>query len=1111
MSVAVTDVQASADPTEISVGGITQVVASVLPANATDKKITYKSSDEKVATVNPETGVVTGAGEGTAIITASSTNGKEDTVEITVKNVKVTEIQISANSAEVGVDGFIDLTTTILPTNASTQLLDWTSSDVNIATVDVNGRVKGIAVGKAVITAAATDGSNVTAQYEINVMASDDMEIELTNPYEENGQKVDVSGNTVLWGKPMNIRVQMRKNGQPMQKANIVMKWERLASERDGVNTSSGVNFEQPQYELKEDYESTNDEGYVDFTLAPQARLVNTTPKLSAIDSGAAAEVYKLTATEASSGISKEIIVNTATILTNGIRVVNTASVPHTHFTNSIGQRNQEFVVDQNVSPRDNLSANSVEFTTNAEMRFGLEEKADREPNWEKDFTEGGTVTGAASGLYSVYNRESDERTTTQITEVPKGIQYLTLDFAKINLSEFTRIDVDLYETVPGRPQTRLSGRTITRENNTTDVSNGLSVQLDLSEVAGNQAQNRNAERRLVVSLITQGRVYVTEENYILKSVKGMWRLEGDSQIDGQPLPEGTVDWVTVPEVGREQSSMSVSEFNNLFTGQGPAAGNDQVSYTVPVFPYTGDAFITLRDKDNNVKSIYAYPAVATQNKNDIVRNRADYPNDPILITNEEATRVVEPQLSQVSNNAIVSTTDTGRTELKATLNINGLSDDEFNVQNGKELYTSVQWTPVSSGSTDEQNDYYSVEGQIVTVRAQLCDVNGNRKTLPGQSITFDFDTDSKLGVGATTNTTLNTNTFFVDGNMRNANVILASTLQATDTNGQVNLDLLGDGLASIRNLRASCPGFTVALSIIRDGQVLAEINNGADIYWADLGLQFKESAALDPGTNANDELVGFETQYSNSVMDITAIDSVVGEQWKIGYWPVARIGRPENGSTTPIMIDHVPVNYTLSSNTITDNAGKPVSISTNNLSDYLLGQDGEAATVTSRRNFDMYLTGKIKAAEVNNANFRLNGSGEPIINVGHGTSLTLSETGLKQTIRWAESGLSVQAVPKAVAVAKGGNTTIDVQVLDDYQNVYDNATVDYDISVPGMDPNIPIAGIHMVDQALVNGKLSIDLTADMTVNPGICFITVTGKVGGAMSQTVQTAVTILE
>lgn len=98
----------------------------------------------------------------------------------------------------------------------------------------------------------------------------------------------------------------------------------------------------------------------------------------------------------------------------------------------------------------------------------------------------------------------------------------------------------------------------------------------DLSEVAGNQAQNRNAERRLVVSLITQGRVYVTEENYILKSVKGMWRLEGDSQIDGQPLPEGTVDWVTVPEVGREQSSMSVSEFNNLFTGQGPAAGNDQ-------------------------------------------------------------------------------------------------------------------------------------------------------------------------------------------------------------------------------------------------------------------------------------------------------------------------------------------------------------------------------------------------------------------------------------------------------------------------------------------------------------------------------------------------------
>ena len=124
-----TDVQVSADPTEISVGGITQVVASVLPANATDKKITYKSSNPSIASVDSETGVVTGISGGTATITASSSNGKSKSIDITVTYVPVTKITVNPSAVVIGVTGTYELKANIRPENASAKLPIWSSSD----------------------------------------------------------------------------------------------------------------------------------------------------------------------------------------------------------------------------------------------------------------------------------------------------------------------------------------------------------------------------------------------------------------------------------------------------------------------------------------------------------------------------------------------------------------------------------------------------------------------------------------------------------------------------------------------------------------------------------------------------------------------------------------------------------------------------------------------------------------------------------------------------------------------------------------------------------------------------------------------------------------------
>lgn len=81
--VAVTEVKITSEVTEVEVGKTITLTAEVLPENATDKAVTWTSSDTEVATVD-EAGVVTGVKEGNVTITASA-GGKSVAVEVTVK------------------------------------------------------------------------------------------------------------------------------------------------------------------------------------------------------------------------------------------------------------------------------------------------------------------------------------------------------------------------------------------------------------------------------------------------------------------------------------------------------------------------------------------------------------------------------------------------------------------------------------------------------------------------------------------------------------------------------------------------------------------------------------------------------------------------------------------------------------------------------------------------------------------------------------------------------------------------------------------------------------------------------------------------------------------
>ena len=158
---------------ELVEGASTTLTATVAPADATDKTVTWKSSDESVATVDKD-GVVTAKKAGTVTITATA-GGVSGTLDITVtakpvETVPVTSVEVTVEAGTtVSVGKTLQATATVKPGNATNKKVTWKSSDESIATVDANGVITAKKAGKVVITATSTDGTDKSGSVEITV------------------------------------------------------------------------------------------------------------------------------------------------------------------------------------------------------------------------------------------------------------------------------------------------------------------------------------------------------------------------------------------------------------------------------------------------------------------------------------------------------------------------------------------------------------------------------------------------------------------------------------------------------------------------------------------------------------------------------------------------------------------------------------------------------------------------------------------------------------------------------------------------------------------------------------------------------------------------------
>jgi uncharacterized protein YjdB len=137
------------------------LVATVMPTNATDKTVTWTTSDGTVATVT-SAGVVRGIAYGTATITATSSNGLTATCKVNVVPTPVEGVSLNKNSTTLLINGNSygteQLTATVTPNDAVNKNVNWTSSNPNVATVSNTGFVTAVAKGTATITVTTVDG-----------------------------------------------------------------------------------------------------------------------------------------------------------------------------------------------------------------------------------------------------------------------------------------------------------------------------------------------------------------------------------------------------------------------------------------------------------------------------------------------------------------------------------------------------------------------------------------------------------------------------------------------------------------------------------------------------------------------------------------------------------------------------------------------------------------------------------------------------------------------------------------------------------------------------------------------------------------------------------------
>lgn len=156
----VKSIELSETDVTMTVGDSLGITAKILPEDAKTKSLDWTSSDNKIVTVSD--GTLKAKSAGTAVVTAKAENDIKATCNVTVTDKEVTSITLSSANVSVKEGKKIQLLAKTQPSDAPSDVLEWSSSDEKVAIVNSEGFVTGVKSGIASITCKSQNGKEAS-------------------------------------------------------------------------------------------------------------------------------------------------------------------------------------------------------------------------------------------------------------------------------------------------------------------------------------------------------------------------------------------------------------------------------------------------------------------------------------------------------------------------------------------------------------------------------------------------------------------------------------------------------------------------------------------------------------------------------------------------------------------------------------------------------------------------------------------------------------------------------------------------------------------------------------------------------------------------------------
>jgi uncharacterized protein YjdB len=154
----VTGVALNKKTAEIKIDEQMQLIPTISPSDATNQKVSWSTDNGSIAQVN-ESGIVTGKNTGITTIKVTTMDGaKTAECQVTVNPVPVERIELNKAATSLMTGNSEQLVATVYPSNATTKSVKWSSSNLNVCTVNSSGVIQAVGTGSAIVNVTTDDG-----------------------------------------------------------------------------------------------------------------------------------------------------------------------------------------------------------------------------------------------------------------------------------------------------------------------------------------------------------------------------------------------------------------------------------------------------------------------------------------------------------------------------------------------------------------------------------------------------------------------------------------------------------------------------------------------------------------------------------------------------------------------------------------------------------------------------------------------------------------------------------------------------------------------------------------------------------------------------------------